>query len=122
MFDRFMTSAYPRVDGCGEGSLHERAAKAARLVAENRHASVVPARGSFVARGAFPCNLHDQPPTCSDSRINACFAQLNIAAGDAVYVVGLMSPVGAVRAVIRYGAIRAGLALSGRRRPQSNPR
>jgi GNAT superfamily N-acetyltransferase len=114
MFDRFMTRAYPRPDGCGEDRLHERAAQAAGLVAQKRRATTGPARGTFVAPGTFPCRLYDRPPACGDSRVNAFFAQIDVAAGDAVYVVGVMSPAGALRAVLQYGALRAALARRGR--------
>jgi GNAT superfamily N-acetyltransferase len=111
LFNRFMTRAYPSVDGCGRDPLQERAARAAQLVAEKRHASAVPAEGTFVAPGAFAHNLYDRAPTCGDSRVNALFAGLDVAAGDAVYVVGVMSPGGAVRAVLRYAALHTALAL-----------
>lgn len=110
MFDRFMTRAYPRPDGCGDGRSHERAAKAAGFVAQQRHARTAPARDTFVAPATFPSRLYDRPPACGDSSVNAFFAQIDVAAGDAVYVVGLMSPAGALRAVLQYGVIRASLA------------
>jgi GNAT superfamily N-acetyltransferase len=122
LFDRFMTRAYPRPDGCGEGPVHERAMAAARLVAEKKHASTVPACGTFVARGVFPCSLYERPPACGDSLVNAFFAQLDVAAGDAVYVVGLMCPVGAFRALLRYGALHAALALKRRQHTGGNAR
>jgi GNAT superfamily N-acetyltransferase len=114
LFELFMTTAYPRPDGCAEGPLHERAAEAARLVARHKHADALPAPGTFVARGTFPCALHDRPPRCGDSRLNTMFAELDLAAGDAVYVVGQMSPTGALRTLPRYGAFRSQFALRAR--------
>jgi GNAT superfamily N-acetyltransferase len=122
LFDRFMTRAYPEPDGCGNRAAHERAAAAARFVAEQKRATTIPARGTFVARGVFPCSLYERVPTCGDSEANAFFRRLDVGAGDAVYVIGLMYPAGALRAAVRYGALRAALALKRKHRTVSNTR
>jgi GNAT superfamily N-acetyltransferase len=112
LFEKFMTTTYPRADGRAAGRLHERAIAAARLIADHKTTGTAPEDGTFLTRGAFPCSLHDRPTSCDDPRVNAFFGRLDVAAGDAVYVVSLMSPLGALRALARYGALRVRLGVA----------
>ena len=114
MIKQFTTTAYPRPDGRPEGSLYEGAEQVARLVAEHKRPGTRPERGTFVARGASPCALCDRLPLCGDPRIDAFFAHLDVAAGDAVYAVGLTSPPGALRWIARHKALRTRVAISAR--------
>ncbi len=112
MMGRFATTTYPRPDGAATGRHYGRAAEAAQLVASQRPRGTAPAEGTFVVRNALPAALCNTPPTCRDARIDTFFDQLDVASGDAVIVIGMVSPAGAVRAVVQHAALRMHLSRS----------
>jgi hypothetical protein len=116
MMCQFGTTTYPRTDGRPDGPQYKRAEQAARLIAIHKRTGTAPARGTFVSRGAFPGPLCTHLPSSRDARIDDFFRQLDLRAGDAVYVVELVSPLGAICAAARQGALAIPLAAQPRRR------
>ena len=114
MMRQFTTIAYPRPDGRAAGLRYERAVEAARVVAAHKGTGTAPAPGTFVARGVFPGPLCAHMPRCRDARVDAFFGRIDVYAGDAVYVIGLMSALGALRVAARRQALLMRLAAQSR--------